>query len=449
MQKKFKIINSLLLFFIFCLVSNLVLGANDKLVNLQFTRVVEQALQNDYDLKIAEQDIKISKAQHNEIRAELWPKLYLRAYSDYTSDLTTDQAEVVVIGDQVFGDESKFQTATTLKLNYLIFDSGLWNDKQNFYEKEILKQKLNKQIIAQQLKIQILELYKNIWLNFEALSTQKKLLVYKQESADFYQRLYKAGKISKLKVADAKIDLKNSTLETMYLKEKLKDQLQELAIYTGENYHTSQILVQGFTDISADSTKLLNRPDIPLEITQRVDYKKMETEIAKKKLELEMLQKGNKLKINLEGEYLYYAADYTSLRRAWANFLPKTWVIRMTATYPLFQGFAESAQAEKIKMETKKWQLKKEKLFWETKLFYQTLVNKIAQNKKTLQHNQKKYLELSKKAYMLARLKKYKLIEKVNLWEQKMGIEQMLLEQKKLIIKTQADLLKYFLFLEG
>jgi outer membrane protein TolC len=415
---------------------------------LTYEDVMSATLKNAFDLKLAQKDIEISQAEKKAHSAALFPSLSLLAYSDYTSDLLADEQEVVVVGDQVFGDESKFQSALTLQLNYTIFDSGLWRAKDNYWQKDILAKKCFYALTKKQIKQKALDLYTQALLAYEEITCQKKQVLYSKNLEQFYKRLYRQGQISKLKWTQAEIDYKNSVLKLSNSEQDSKAILQQLSFYTRKKYQSEDFIAQGFTSISLDCTEILGVNIPTFNVRTSAAYQQIEATIAQKESELNILQKENKPKISLDAQYLYYGADYENLSEAISQIQPKTWVARVSFRYPLFQGFLEAPRVAKAYLELAKLQTQKEKLVWEKKSFYSFYRAKIKQNKAELEYNLKLYQEARKKAEMVKRLRAQKLVDQAALIEQKIELEQALLNQKKKVIQSQSELLSYYYFME-
>lgn len=92
---------------------------------LDFETVRQKALENSFDVKLSQTDIKISETAIQGVKSEYYPKINTSFYSEYTKSLDGNN-QTVYIGNDVLYGSSIFQTSMSVGLNYNLFDFGVY-----------------------------------------------------------------------------------------------------------------------------------------------------------------------------------------------------------------------------------------------------------------------------------------------------------------------------------
>ena len=108
---------------------------------LNFDNLVKKAINNSFDLKIANADINISKANLKEAKADYYPAIKAGLYSEYIKDLANDDSNISYIGSTVANLPTKFQDYIAVNLNLICMISAQ-RDKKFLMPKRTLNQRL-------------------------------------------------------------------------------------------------------------------------------------------------------------------------------------------------------------------------------------------------------------------------------------------------------------------
>ena len=230
---------------------------------LDYEDLVAKALLNSHDIKISKLDIDISRSSLSSAYALYYPTINTRWNSEYARDLTDGTAQIDVIGNTVLVQNTMYRSSFSINGNYNLFDFGATTSKVSIASKDVdVKKYIYKQFIRD-TKLRILRIYSDLFTVYEELEAKEALLKLYKELCLIKERLYSAGKISKIDVADEAIRTIRTTDERDALKLKQSHLLKDLSFFTGEKYDADSLEIKALIKTESDETNIFNFDNTP------------------------------------------------------------------------------------------------------------------------------------------------------------------------------------------
>lgn len=147
---------------------------------LDFETVRQRALENSFDVKISQTDIKISDTAIQGAKSEYYPKISTYFYSEYTKSLDGNN-QTVYIGNEVLYGNSVFQNSLSVGLSYNLFDFGIRGDKLKIAKSDKVSKIAQYNKIIRDTEIAVVEAYAKSFILYKQqnLLTQTKTFLYK------------------------------------------------------------------------------------------------------------------------------------------------------------------------------------------------------------------------------------------------------------------------------
>ncbi|MFH1212019.1 MAG: TolC family protein, partial [Candidatus Woesearchaeota archaeon] len=168
------------------------------------------------------------------------------------------------------------------------------------------------------------------------------------------ERLYAAGMISRIEMADEAIKVVKIVDAIENLKLKISTALKDLSFYTGETYIANDIKLTDFKGYEADYEDSFDPEKSP-------ESRIYDLEIEKKKAELEVIKRGRFPQFGLYSNYVWYGNSLNEYDASLKYVKPRNFFVGLSANLPLFEGFKNTAEIEKAKLEIDRLKLEKGK----------------------------------------------------------------------------------------
>ncbi|MEI7473882.1 MAG: TolC family protein [bacterium] len=401
-----------------------------KAETITFDNVYDKTKTYSQELKISNIEIGISKTELKSAKADYYPTLTAGSYAEYTRDLTkktggSGGSSISSVGSSVVSSASQYQNLLNINLSYNLFDFGVIHKKVVMAKKDVEEKNILYKQSLVDLKMKLLDVYtKGLILN-KSIKALNQMLPVAQSLYDMKQELYKEGFASKLQVSDESINvmkLKNEILDNQI---EFKKVLTDLSSYTHENYDIENTELSDF-DNQDYIVPIANKSN-----RQNLKYKVYQLEIEKKKAELESMKRQKLPNIKLYTSFGLYGADRSDFLKSVNNIGTRNLTAGISASLPLFDGFKNSANCDRLKMELKKLQLQKE----QAEEDYNSSLDKLTESLSSYKEEKKNYDillgEVSEKLAMLNQLSQEKLTDKASVEKQKQELIKQKLEYEK------------------
>jgi outer membrane protein len=331
---------------------------------LDFDDVISQALAHAYDLKLAVVDSKIAKTDIKHARADYFPQARLQLNSERLNDLSSNrQQQVAVVGTSVLPNATLFQDTLVLNSTLTLWDFGVRRSTLNAVSKHAEAATLMPAWRTREIQVQVIELYANALITYKELSAKRQTLALRQELFGIKRRLYEAGTLSKVEVAEQAIDVARTLDEINELKQRLVSDLKELSTFTHIAYDVNEVEVRDFSDES---------PITPLFDAQATpEYKYYKLEIEKKKNELKALRRQLLPQVGLYSYYIFYGSNPNNFGRAISSFGQRTVSLGISVSMPLFDGLRNQSDQAKKKLEIQRLAIEQDQKLWQLRQQYE------------------------------------------------------------------------------
>lgn len=351
MQQIFKI--SLLFFFGFSVQAQELLTLED---------AIKIAMENNYDIKIAKNNLKIDETNNNLANAGIMPGI--------NANLVNNNSQLNTTQTQADGTERELDNAKNMNLTYGVsLDWTVFDGLRMFARKEQLAT-LEEQGKAE-LQLAILNKISEVYTVYYDLVHQQQIIasldstiVVSKQRLTVAQNRYSIGKASKLEVLNAQVDL-NTDL-SLLLRQKETHKLSKIQL--------NQLLIR---DIQTD---FVVKDEIVFDENMKYEDIKATAEkqnpqlraqiLAKKVADLELKQiKGNRYpSVRVTSGYNFTRSE------ASLGFITQSagqgFVYGVTATVPIFNGFLQNKneKAAKYDVENAAFVLEQQKISLEAEI---------------------------------------------------------------------------------
>jgi len=329
---------------------------------LKLEDAVKIALENNYDIKLASNDLKIAEANSSAGNAGMLPNI--------SATITNSNSIQNITQTQADGSQKSLNGAKNLSLNYGVgLDWTVFDGMKMFAKREQLKV-LQKQGEAE-LKMTIFTKISEVYTTYYDLVQQQQqlaaldttIVISKQRLATAQNR-YSIGKASKLEVLNAQVDLNTDT----------SSQLKQIETYQNTKIKLNEILARDTAtpfkvtnETVVDKSLLLS--DLK-NLSEKQNPQLQSQILAKNSAELQLKQvKAGRyptVKINSGYNFSHTEASLGFVTQSQGRGL----VYGFSASVPIFNGFYQSRNEKiaKIQVSTADIQLQQQKTALDSQL---------------------------------------------------------------------------------
>lgn len=383
---------------------------------INWNSVEEQALSNSFDLKISETDIKITDTAIMGAKSEYYPKITTYFYSELTKSFDNNN-QTVYIGNEVLYGDSVFQTSLSVGLTYNLYDFGIRGDRLKIAKSDKLSKLAQYDKILRDTEISAVDTYAKSLLLYKQICLLTQTSALQNELYNDKERLHKAGKIPETSVLAEKIKFAEINNELQKTKNEFEKSLKDLSYLTKNDYSKDDVLVD------FDYGNLKQKEEIlSLDVENIPEAKIYDAEIKKKEKELLIAKKQNLPAFNFTTNYYLYGADPNNYFDSYENFKQRGLKFRIITSLPIFDGFKNKSDRDRIKLEILRLQTEKEKKIAEVKYTYEKIRDDAVYGKILHENNLRMKEFLAKNISDFDRLNEQKLIDKDSYLEQKISL---------------------------
>jgi len=369
---------------IFCLMwLLLMLNAKAMADTLTYRSILNQAIDNSFDIKMASLDIDISKAELKATRADLYPTLYTQLNTEYNNGLGNTN-NINYVGNTVVSSYTQYRNLASVGLSYNLFDFGAINKKVLMAKTDVEQKKIMVNLQLKDLKLKILDLYTKTLQYNDEIKTKSEVLKVYEEMFKAKERLFQAGTTDKISVMDEAVKIARTQDDIHNSKLELEKILHDLSSYTFQKYNADNIEVLDFEELNIQpnivpvnnfeplKAKVAEeKVDLSFNPESSLESKYYDFELEKKRAELEMYKRQRFPAFKFYTNYLMYGQDPNNYFSSYSDFKQASLAFGISGSFAFFDGFKNKASKEKAALEIKKIQLEKEKKLTEIKTEYE------------------------------------------------------------------------------
>ena len=285
------------------------------------------------------------------------------------------------------------------------------------------------EITAVETYAKSLILYKQQKLLTQTVALQYELFTDKE-------RLYQAGKIPQTAVLEEKIKWTEAKNELEKVSAEYEKSLKDLAFLTNSEPPQNPVL----KDFVFEEKEKNDIPDLNTESLP--ETKIYDAEIVKKQKELLIAKKQNLPTFNFTTNYYLYGADPNNYFDSYDNFRQRGLKFRVIASLPIFDGFKNKSDRDRIKLEIARLYTEKEKKVAEVKYNYEKARDDTVYANIMHKNNLSMKDLLAENILMFDRLNEQKLIDRNNYLQQKISLLNKYFEIEKTDINQYVSAFK-------
>lgn len=263
---------------------------------LSLDEAIQQAVGTSYDLKIARLITQISKSDIRIARSEYYPTLKGYINTEYVKDLEGTPTGVTTVGNTVLPSGTRFQNSAGLSLNQTLFDFGANRQRVAIAKTDTQSKALEELKALRDLKLRIVELYTKALITHKNIQAKSELYPLYQQTYTMKNRLYAAGKISKIDLYEDAIQVAQALDELETAKHDLDEQLNTLSYYTHQLYDVDDVEFENMSEDAQDY-------NAALDIDHTTEAKIFDLNIDKKRQELSLIKRQALPQLSM---YTYY-----------------------------------------------------------------------------------------------------------------------------------------------
>lgn len=375
---------------------------------LSFNDVINKAVENSYEIQLADFDIVIAKYGINAARAEYFPKFVVSAGTEYNKSFKDSQLSSITVGDTFINPYTRYQTMGGIALSYNLFDFGVRNSMLKMAKEDLNFKKIMEKEDAKKVKMTVIDLYGRIYVLNEQIKTKKEILALEESSLNMRKRLYKAREISLMELKEQAAKVEKTKKELVALYGLLEENLAGLSFFTCEDYDAKKINVSAINPVN-------------YEFSDDIDYQNLsiakiyDSALKKKEFELFATKRTNYPKINVYTKYYMYGSDRTNYGGSYSDFGPSNWAIGASASMVPFDGGKIRSKVKQLELEVKKIDVEKKKSLAEVKKQIYTLKANLDSNSNQLNSSNQILEELGAKEVATERLCENRVISPIEL----------------------------------
>lgn len=370
---------------------------------LSYDTVVEQALNNSHDIRMSRLDIGISEASLKRAYSLYYPTIKAQWNTEYVRDLSDGTYQVTAVGNTVLVQNTMYQSSLLLAGNYNLFDFGATGKRVSIAESDVSVRKEAYLQAVRDIKLKVLEIYSGLLTSTRELETKRELLTLYKELALTKERLYKAGRISKVEMVDDAVKAIRIVDDIDMLKLKTTALLKDLSLYTGATYNGAFTI--------RDLAEPAGSQGVPFDVSNTPESRIYALEINKKESELDAMKNELYPRLGLYSNYIWYANHDNEYDTTARYIKPRNWFIGIAATVTLFEGFKSNAEIEKTKLEIDRLKVEKARKLAEVSGRYDKLTDAKGIYTQSTANQTDMLKKVEDKLAMVERLSRQKLIE--------------------------------------
>lgn len=325
-----------LLFFIY-----LVVLANAQ--DITFEVLKASALSNSHRLKLRFIDTSIEEARLESVYSSLYPQLSLGYSGEYNYNLDKTSSGTLSVGGTTINSSVQNKDSLALSLNYELYHFGTTLKQIEMSKKEIASKKLESCNEETKLYREILDHYASAQKAQVENKFKSAMHSLRKELYGYKQRLYVAGKESRVSVGDEAIRL-------IDLERDIEHSLM--------SYEENLIALSKLSHIEFElkSTQLLplgtKAEDIRIgTFEENAQARQYQEKIAQKTAEISLNARSQFPVISLYSNYYLYGSDPHTAYDAFNNMRPNSWNAGLSLRWNLFEGFKYNSESARLHLE--------------------------------------------------------------------------------------------------
>jgi outer membrane protein TolC len=325
------------LFFILC-AATILYGRE-----ISFSELQTSASEHSHRLKLRTIDTSIEQARLEGVYSALYPQLSFGYSGEYNQNLDKASSGSLSVGGTTINSTVRNKDSLALSLNYELYHFGTALKQIEMSKKEVESKKLEVCNEETKLHLELLDHYATAQKAQSEYRYKSQMHTLRQELYRLKQRLYAAGKESRVSVGDEAIRLID-----------LEREIEHSQLSYDENLLALTKL--SHVDLDLKSTQLLplttRAEDIHIgsfeENSQAYQYRE---KIEQKNAEISLNIRTQLPVLSLYSNYYLYGSDMHNAYNALQDIKPNSWNAGLSIRWNLFEGFKYNSESARLYLE--------------------------------------------------------------------------------------------------
>lgn len=310
---------------------------------ITYEALIKSASEHSHRLKLRTIDTSIEQARLSSVYSALYPQLSLGYSGEYNKNLDKTTSGTLSVGGTTINSTIQNKDSLALSLNYELYHFGTTLKQIEMSKKEIESKKLEVCNEENKLFREILDIYATAQKAQSEQNYKAQMHALRQELYTLKQRLYAAGKETRVSIGDEAIRL----IELERDIERAQMSYEENLIALTKLSHI---------DLDLKSTQLLpletKAEDIHIgsfeESSQARQYRE---KIEQKNAEISLNIRTQLPVLSLYSNYYLYGSDMHNAYNAFEDMKPNSWNAGVSLRWNLFEGFKYNSELARLHFE--------------------------------------------------------------------------------------------------
>lgn len=310
---------------------------------ISFTELQTSASKNSHRLKLRTIDTSIEEARLESVYSTLYPQLSLGYNGEYNRNLDHTASGALAVGDTTINSAVRNKDSLALRLNYELYHFGTTLKQIEMSKNEIAAKRLEVCNEETKLHLEILDRYAQAQKAQSEHRFKKSMHTLRKDLYFYKQRLYTAGKESRVSVGDEAIRL-------IDLERDIERSLM--------TYEENLIALSKLSHIELDlkETQLLSLATKADEIHLRSfennsQARQYQEKMDEKNAEISMNERSQLPVVSLYSNYYLYGSDPHNAYDAFKSIQSNSWNAGLSIRWNLFEGFKYNNESTRLYLE--------------------------------------------------------------------------------------------------
>ncbi|MDD5387664.1 MAG: TolC family protein [Sulfuricurvum sp.] len=311
--------------------------------DISFENIKHSAHENSHRLSIRSIDTKIEEARLENVYSTLYPQLSFGYNSEYNRNLDSTSTGSISVGETTINSTVRHKDSLSLRMNYELYHFGTTLKQIEMSKNEIAAKKLEVCNEETKLHLEILDRYAQAQKAQNEQRFKKSMHTLRKELYFYKQRLYTAGKETRVSVGDEAIRL-------IDLEHDIERSLM--------TYEENLIALSKLSHVELDlkETQLLSLATKADEIHLRSfennsQARQYQEKMDEKNAEISMNERSQLPVVSLYSNYYLYGSDPHNAYDAFKSIQPNSWNAGLSVRWNLFEGFKYNSESARLHLE--------------------------------------------------------------------------------------------------